>query len=182
AAPRAAGPDPAERVRADLAGLRGDDLDRAVRAVVRGEVAGVLGHADAAGVDTGRGFLDLGFDSLTAVELRNRLTAATGVALPSTLIFDHPSPDALARHLAEAVAAADAPADRGARLLAGLDRLAEELAGADLDAVTRLGLRTRLRSLLERHGGADTGTGVALDDASDDDLFDFIDNEFGGSS
>ncbi|MCP2256255.1 Acyl transferase domain-containing protein, partial [Prauserella aidingensis] len=175
-------PDAAQRVRADLTGLHGDELDRAVLGIVRAEVAGVLGHADVAAVDGGRGFLDLGFDSLTAVELRNRLTTLTGVTLPATVIFDHPSPDALAAHLAEALAADDGRAAQGAQLLADVDRLAHELAGAELDDVTRLALDTRLRALLDSHGPGEPEAGpVALDDASDDDLFDFIDNEFGGA-
>ncbi|MDT0447404.1 type I polyketide synthase [Streptomyces sp. DSM 41886] len=82
-----------------LEALSGTERDRAFLDFVRGHVATVLGHAAAASVDPERGFLDLGLDSLTALELRNRLNAATGCRLSPTLIFDHPTPAAVARHL-----------------------------------------------------------------------------------
>ncbi|PWS52758.1 3-ketoacyl-ACP reductase, partial [Streptomyces sp. FT05W] len=98
-----------------MASLGATERAEALLTTVRSHVAAVLGHAGPDTVETDRAFKDLGFDSLAAIELRNSLSAETGQRLPATLVFDHPSPDALATHLGTLVAGASGSVRRTRR-------------------------------------------------------------------
>ncbi|MFI0264986.1 type I polyketide synthase, partial [Streptomyces sp. NPDC017056] len=156
---------------------------KALVELVREQVAAVLALAGGHAVAVERGFLDLGFDSLIALELRNRLNRITGLTLPATTIFDYPSVVAVAGHLADRlpIGAAGAPA-----VTDEVQRLEAVLASAALDAEQQAALADRLLALAasvrgeSAHDAGDAGSGEAtLDDASDDEVFAFIDNELG---
>jgi acyl carrier protein len=170
---RAAGAGPSGGALLDqLATAAPAERTRLLLELVRGHVATVLGHASPATVETDRGFVDLGFDSLTAVELRTRLAAATGLTLPPTLVFNHPNAAALAEHLRTQLG------DSAPSVLAELDRLEAALAAGDPDRLTRSELTVRLQSLLTRYAGPEEKNGE-LDFADDDALLAFINNDLG---
>ncbi|MBT2481855.1 type I polyketide synthase [Streptomyces sp. ISL-94] len=102
-----------------LAGTEEDRRPSVVLEFLRAQVAAVLALPDASGVDPDRAFLEMGFDSLTAVELRNRLAAATGVRLPPTVVFENPTPAALAGQVAAAFTASGGGAGAGGGADAG---------------------------------------------------------------
>ncbi|MGA2166256.1 MAG: SDR family NAD(P)-dependent oxidoreductase, partial [Solirubrobacteraceae bacterium] len=167
---------------ARLTGVPAAEREREALELIRAEIATVLGHRSATDVDPDRAFTELGFDSLSAVELRNRLAAATGLQLPATLTFDYPSAHTLTNHLLSLLGelGETAPA-----LELELDRLDALLAAAPEDESERRRVSARLQELLARLGGTpqgEDGVTVAerLQAASDDEIFGFIDNELGG--
>ncbi|WP_344599122.1 acyl carrier protein, partial [Streptomyces violaceusniger] len=137
-----------------IAGLGGAERRRVLLRTVREHAAIVLGHGSADSIPADRGFLDIGFDSLTAVELRNRLNTATGLRLPATLIFNHPDPTRLVEHLEVELVPDTADARE-----------------ADLPAVRD---RNRGRSTLP-------DVDEDLESAEADELFSIIDQELGSA-
>ncbi|RSM80775.1 hypothetical protein DL991_10025 [Amycolatopsis sp. WAC 01375] len=162
-----------------LDGLTDGERDRVVLDAVRGQVADILGHDGPHAVGTDDPFTDLGFDSLAAVELRKRLSEATGLDLPATLVFDHPTARAVAGVVADGLIA---PTDPMRSVLTEMDRLDAALAtltpvDGDHDRVA-----ARLEAMLRRFRddrGAPAEPDADLASATDDELFDALDREFG---
>ncbi|WSJ65968.1 type I polyketide synthase [Kitasatospora sp. NBC_01302] len=178
----AADADPGQALVRRLTGLDAGEQERILLELVRAQVAAVLGYATAVAVQPGAGFRELGFDSLTAVELRNRLGAATGLRLPATMAFDHPSPAELAGALRAALPLDEQAAGPG--VFAELDRLAEALATTPTDDETGTRVTLRLQALLTQwrsYLGADdpvpAESGTDIESATDDELFDLLDDE-----
>ncbi|WNM49183.1 SDR family NAD(P)-dependent oxidoreductase [Kitasatospora sp. CM 4170] len=178
---------PAEAgARLSLAGLSAAEQSHALVELVRAQVAAVLGHASPQEVGSGRGFLESGFDSLRAVELRNRLNAATGLRLPATLVFDHPTPVAVAEHLGELLRQLSRPAEEPELL--DLDSLEAGLRDLATGDPRRERLAARLRGLVAQldAGGAADPVEPADDedefgDATLDELLDIVDGELRNS-
>ncbi|MDN3358997.1 type I polyketide synthase [Actinomadura sp. DC4] len=168
---------PAESLAHELATLPDDERAARLLRLVRGHVAAVLDYAAPEEVDVERAFKELGFDSLTAVELRNRLGSATGLSLPTTLVFDHPKPAAVIRYLDEELRSAGDTHP----VLADLDRLAASLAGTPPDEELRSEVTARLERIIRQWQRADAGEDTDdLRSATDDELFAALDDELGG--
>ncbi|MEV4148836.1 type I polyketide synthase [Amycolatopsis sp. NPDC049691] len=152
-----------------LRAVSDSERDRVVLDLVRGEVATVLGFPGRDAVRPTQTLKELGFDSLTALDLRNRLGAATGLKLPATLVFDYPTPAAVAKHLLAGLVVEETATDE-------LDRIEAALAALPAELVT-----ARLRKLLWKwdEAGEAEDEDLELDTATDDEMFAAIDRELG---
>ncbi|MFE5792308.1 SDR family NAD(P)-dependent oxidoreductase [Streptomyces sp. NPDC056503] len=189
---RAGSVSPAER----LAGLAKRARDRELLDIVRENTAIVFGHATSDMVEAGRTFKAIGIDSLTALELRNRVAAATGLRLSPTVVFDYPTPAALAAHLQEQFGTGDGNEDEpvggeggnaaeeargGAASLSEIDRL-EALLGS-VDQADEAAVTVRLRELMAAWNARTTAAPPAgdtdIESATAEDIFDLLDGELG---
>ncbi|MFB7718367.1 SDR family NAD(P)-dependent oxidoreductase [Nocardia sp. NPDC056100] len=169
-------PEPAH----EFAALDAAERHRRIHALVREETSAALGHVDSNAVDDDRGLRDQGFTSLSSVELRNRLRQRTGLDLPATLVFDHPTVTALTTFIAAELVPAQPP--RLDILLGDLERVAAGLAAEDLSAAERTVALDRLRRLIDESSSGTAepeNTSALSESATDADLIDFIGSELG---
>ncbi|QLL09757.1 type I polyketide synthase [Mycobacterium vicinigordonae] len=163
---------------ARLHALEPQQRQRELTELISTNAAIVLGHSSTVDIDPHRAFQELGFDSLTAVELRNRLKTATGLTLSPTLIFDYPTPAALGEHLSNELGAVAPPVDEQPRPLGRVDNLTRELDAlihqSDWTAEEKGQLTSRLRALIADLT-AEPGNQAALDS----EIYALLDDELG---
>ncbi|MEU6799313.1 beta-ketoacyl reductase, partial [Nonomuraea wenchangensis] len=143
----------AAELRERLAGMPARERDRMLLELVQAEAAMALGHDSADVIDAERGFVQLGFSSLAAVELRNRLRRRTGLPLPATLAFDQPNATAVARYLAERLAPAEPEAPEPTPAVADDPSSAKAKAKAEEDELLAAASAEELFEILDRELG-----------------------------
>ncbi|MFK3983763.1 type I polyketide synthase [Micromonospora sp. NPDC050397] len=170
--------DAAAALRTRLAALPAEEANGELVDLLRGHIAAVLGFPGTEKIPPGRAFREIGFDSVTAVELRNRVNASTGLRCPATLVFDHPTPAALATYLLDQMVP-----NNSRSVLDELDEIERRLAGSVPDAITGTKLRIKLRSLLSALEAGSPPAPAPMagtpDGDSDDELLKFIDTQLG---
>ncbi|MEV5878548.1 beta-ketoacyl synthase N-terminal-like domain-containing protein [Streptomyces sp. NPDC052101] len=164
-----------------LSGLAEPEQEAMVLDLVRTQAAVVLGHSGPESIRPETAFKEVGFDSLTSVELRNRLREATGLKLPATLVFDQPTPLVLTRYLRSELGIGD---DVLARVNAKIEDVESVIAAVTLDESMRAGIALRLQGLVAKCNGVVEQTAVStvaeqLESASADEVLDFIHGELG---
>ncbi|AGP53557.1 hypothetical protein M271_09725, partial [Streptomyces rapamycinicus NRRL 5491] len=152
-----------------------EERERLVLDMVRTHVATVLGRTDPYGIEERRALKELGFDSLTAVELRNQLSNITGLRLPTTLVFDHPTPAAIANVLLKQIDGAPQTIAQG--IMSEIDKLEAALSDIDWADAEAAVVSTRLRGLLTKWGRNSESDTEDLGTASADELFSILDGE-----
>ncbi|MEU1606960.1 acyltransferase domain-containing protein, partial [Micromonospora matsumotoense] len=166
-----------------LTGLDPDAQERLVRGLVLDHAARALGHADTAAIGPDLPFQNAGMDSMTAVQLRDRLQAATGLVLAPTLVFEQPTPAVLARYLLTQLTAGPDGPGPAPSLSALLDRLEATVAARDDSGPETPQLVARLQAVLARltdeRSTPDVDPAARLATASTDEIFHLIDTELG---
>lgn len=151
---------------------------------IQTHAAAILGHPTIDAIPPAQPFQELGFDSLTAVEFGHRLSAATGLDLPPTLVFDHPTPKELADCLRERLVEGQLTSE--GHLLSELDRWDSVSEASAVDEAARRRITGRLRLLLAKWSDTERETERSaahseLETATAEDIFDLISDEFGKS-
>jgi acyl carrier protein len=162
-----------------IAGLSASEQQRVLTGLVQAEAAAVLGHSSPDAVEPDRFFRDLGFDSLTAIELRNKLTAATGAHLPATLIYDYPTPALLSGYLHAKTIHREAAQQPVLKEIENLESALSRVTGNNDE---RSKILTRLEALVQdfRTGTTESVSAYQeIDSATDEEMFSLIDKELG---
>jgi acyl transferase domain-containing protein/NAD(P)-dependent dehydrogenase (short-subunit alcohol dehydrogenase family)/acyl carrier protein len=166
----------------ELSLLPPEQREEAIVAAVRAEVARVLSMPSASSVAVDRPLKELGLDSLMAVELRNALGRRVGKTFPATLVFDHPTPLAIAKHVSRTLSIEE-PVRGSTNLLEELERLKVVVSRTDSSDPARASFLKAMSSLLKEWTRQTTSSPAtselaqALTDADDDTLFRLIDEE-----
>jgi len=168
---------------AQLEAMTAAQRQATIDTLIRTHAAATLAYPSPDAIDPATAFTDLGFDSLTAVELRNRLATATGLRLPATLVFDHPTSAALCHYIQSEILGPD---DEQATILAafaGLEKVESSLSQIIEDRAARARITLRLKGIISAlnsaEGPVDGEVTEKIQSASDEEVFEFIDKQLG---
>jgi mycoketide-CoA synthase len=168
---------------ARLARLSPDERGHTLHTLVQGQAAIVLGMSGPGDIEPARNFGELGFDSLAAVELRNRLGDSTGLRLPATVVFDYPTSQALGDYIGQELGGTPQADTSVLPVFSGLEKIESSLEQLLADEAARDRVAVRLREILSALSTAGPAAQLpvaeTIQKASDDAIFDYIDNQLG---